>query len=193
MDEPPIIAEHDQNVALEARLAREKASLKAQKLDVEGLVARLDSKSRDLAERYENVELQLAQARSLPLVVETLQRAVLDLQEPETSSDEDTSRRLSLPSTLSLVAERQQENDALDDELASLRSTLARKIKELQGLEAELRPLEKQRQASVRAADEARRRKADLGAGADDLENRGRWWRSAGEGLEEILPPPDRS
>ena len=50
LDEPPIIAEHDQNVALEARLAREKASLKAQKLDVEGLVARLDSKSRDLAE-----------------------------------------------------------------------------------------------------------------------------------------------
>ncbi|KAI9747035.1 MAG: hypothetical protein M1815_004693 [Lichina confinis] len=190
LDDKLVLADHDQNVALEARLAQEKARLKAHKLDVEALVARLDSKSRDLAERYEDVELQLAQERSLPFVVETLQRAVLDLREPETSDDEDAPRRLSLPSTLALIAERQEENKALDDELASLRSTLARKVQELQRLQAQLTPLETQWQASVRAADDAQRRKADLGAGADDLENRGRWWRSAGEGLEEMLQPP---
>ena len=50
LDDKLVLADHDQNVALEARLAQEKARLKAHKLDVEALVARLDSKSRDLAE-----------------------------------------------------------------------------------------------------------------------------------------------
>lgn len=131
--------------------------------------------------------MQLAQARDLPAVIAALATSISDLRTAQQDQNDDPSRSLGLPATLSLIAERQKEVSQLDRELASLQSTLARKNKELERLDLELKPLESQRQAAVRAAEEAQRRKAGLDGDANDLENRGRWYKGVGEGLQEML------
>lgn len=49
--EPPQIVEHQENVELEAQLAETKAELKAQKLEVQGMVEEIEDRGRDLARR----------------------------------------------------------------------------------------------------------------------------------------------
>ena len=101
--------------------------------------------------------------------------------------DADPSQTLPLPATLALVSERQAALSDIHDQIASLESTLARKTKESELLDRELKPLETQRQNSMKAAEEASRRKAGLGAGEDDLDHRGRWWKTVGETLSEMM------
>ncbi len=93
-----------------------------------------------------------------------------------------------LPATLSLLSQREEELAHLNHQLATLQSTLPRKTRELDCLEAELNPLELQKLGSTAAAKEARRRKEDgMGGVGDDLEERGRWWRGVEGGLKEVL------
>lgn len=55
-------------------------------------------------------------------------------------------------------------------------------------LERELKPLEMQKAGTVAAAKEARRRKEEGERGAgDELELKGRWYRSVETGLRELL------
>lgn len=103
--------------------------------------------------------------------------------------DSKDSQSLSLPATLSLLAEDETNLKDLNRELAALESTLTRKTKELERVEMELKPLEAQRQARVKAAKEAQRKKAGLEGDGDDLEERGRWWKGVSEGLKVMLQP----
>ena len=56
--DPPEVIEHQENLELEAQLVNVKADLKAQKLEVEGMVDELEAKGRDLSQRsYSSISL----------------------------------------------------------------------------------------------------------------------------------------
>ncbi|KAI9785645.1 MAG: hypothetical protein M1816_008268 [Peltula sp. TS41687] len=188
VEEPPLIVEHEDNVGLETNLADAKASLKAQKAEVAEMVTQLELQGRSLSRRYETVQAQLSQARDLPLSIRELQEAVDSLRKDDDHMDADhPSQALSLPATLSLLAEEEASLKDLDREMVTLNSTFTRKTKELEQVDVELAQLETQRQTSIKAAREAQRRKAGLDGDGDDLEEKGRWWKGVSEGLQLML------
>jgi hypothetical protein len=107
---------------------------------------------------------------------------------PAPSSPARASLALPLPATLDLLASRTAELAHLSHQLDMLEGTLPRRTRELEGLQAELRPLESRKLGSVAGAREAKRRKEEGAGGVgDDLEERGRWWRGVEAGLRELL------
>ncbi|KAI9788184.1 MAG: hypothetical protein M1835_002404 [Candelina submexicana] len=205
--DPPLMVEHQENVELEAQLAEVKASLKAQKVEVADMVAELERSGRDLTRRmtrsilgtttsltklaylgYRKIQLQTAQLESLPDQISDLQATITVLQNSQAPLSTNPSLSMSLPATLSLLRSREEELAHLNHQLATFQSTLPRKTRELDRLEAELKPLEIQKLGSTAAAKEARRRKEDgVGGVGDDLEERGRWWRGVEGGLKAAL------
>lgn len=95
---------------------------------------------------------------------------------------------LPLPATAELLAAHESDLELLDRQLCNLQSAVPKKARELERLENELRTLEVQKTAAVLTAREAMRRKEDGERGVgDDLEMRGRWYRSTGVCLREVL------
>lgn len=112
--------------------------------------------------------------------------AALRQSEAEHQDDDDVERephlRLPLDQTIELLAEREAQNQLLDEELDALRARLPERNAEMERLERGLKPLEQQKMSAIAAAKEARRRKED--GGMDELEGRGRWWGASGKALE---------
>ncbi|KAI9819238.1 MAG: hypothetical protein M1827_007394 [Pycnora praestabilis] len=186
--DPPLIVEHQENVELEAQLAEVKASLKAQKTEVAYMVTELERRGRDLSRRHKDIRMQTSQLQNLPAEISNLQDTITDLRGSQAGHPTNPSLSLPLPATVSLLTARQAELAHLNHQLATLQSILPRKTRELERLEAELRPLEIQKLGSTAAAKEARRRKEEgMGGVGDDLEERGRWWRGVEGGLRGIL------
>jgi chromosome segregation ATPase len=174
-------------VELEESLAVSKAALKAQKLEVAELVAELEKRGHELARKYEAVQLQTTQLQELPDKIEGLQASIDKLKASQEPGSHPT-LNLPLEKTWALVEERGRERAELDRQLEQLKSTVPRKTKELERLNAELQNVEAKRLASAAAAREAKRRKEEaLGGAGDDLEDRGRWWRGVESGLKGML------
>ena len=74
----------------------------------------------------------------------------------------------------------------MNQQLKTLHQALPRKTREADTLQNELRLLEAQRAAAARKAHEAKRRK-EGGAGSDNLELKGRWYRGVEIALSEML------
>ncbi|KAH8802685.1 hypothetical protein F5884DRAFT_823831 [Xylogone sp. PMI_703] len=185
--DPPLIVEHQENVELEETLAISKAELKKQKTEVADLVEELERQGRVLARKYEKIQLQTTQLQELPKRIEELQASIDKLKESQ-APGVDPALCLPLEKTLSLVEERERERAELDKQLEQLQALLPRKNRELDRLNAEIQPLEVKRHGSTAAAREAQRRKEEaLGGVADDLEERGRWWRGVESGLKAML------
>lgn len=185
--DPPLVVEHQENVELEQSLAVSKAALKAQKIEVAELVAELEKKGRELAGKYEAVQLQTTQLQELPEKIEGLQASINKLKESQEPGSDPT-LNLPLEKTWSLVDERGRERAELDRQLEQLKTMLPRKTKELERLNAELQQVEAKRLTSTASAREAKRRKDEaLGGAGDDLEDRGRWWRGVESGLKGML------
>lgn len=185
--DPPVIVDHQENIKLEQQLDVVKASLKAQKNEVAEIVTDLERRGRELARKYEAIELQTTKLRELPDKIEGLQASIEVLkaaQAPGPNPD----LHLPLEKTLALLAKKEEEQRELDRELEQLSAELPRKTKELERLEAEMQPLEIRRLGSTASAREAKRRKEEaLGGVGDDLEARGRWWRGVESGLKIML------
>jgi chromosome segregation ATPase len=174
-------------VELEESLAVSKAALRAQKLEVAELVAELEKRGRELARKYEAVQLQTTQLQELPDKIEGLQASIDKLKASQEPGSHPT-LNLPLEKTWALVEERGRERAELDRQLEQLKSMVPRKTKELERLNAELQNVEAKRLASAAAAREAKRRKEEaLGGAGDDLEDRGRWWRGVESGLKGML------
>ena len=93
-----------------------------------------------------------------------------------------------LPATLDLLDTRQVELDKINQQLKTLQQAVPRKTRELERLENELKPLEAQKMVAISTAKEARRHKEEGERGiGDDLELKGRWYRSVEKGLKDIL------
>jgi chromosome segregation ATPase len=185
--DPPLVVEHQENVELEQSLAVSKAALKAQKIAVAELVSELEKKGRELARKYEAVQLQTTQLQDLPDKIEGLQASIDRLKASQEPGSHPT-LNLPLEKTRALVEERQREQAELDRQLEQLKTAVPRKTKELERLNAELQHVEAKRLASTASAREAKRRKEEaLGGAGDDLEDRGRWWRGVESGLKGML------
>ena len=181
------MVEHQENVELEKNLAISKAALKEQKILVAELVAELENKGRELARKYEAVQLQTTRLQELPDKIEQLQASIDKLKASQEPGSHPT-LNLPLEKTLALVEGRIQERAELDRQLEHLKTMVPRKTKELERLNAELQHVEAKRLVSIASSREAKRRKEEaLAGGGDDLESRGRWWRGVESGLRGML------
>ncbi|KAK6840207.1 hypothetical protein PG987_006073 [Apiospora arundinis] len=187
--DPPLIVTPQENLDLELQNASAKADLKALKTDVAAMVEELERKGRELAERYQTVQLDTAKLEELPTKIAGLEEKVQELRTTHAERlHENPDMNLPLQKTIDLVDERKRRRDELDRQLEQLQNQVPRKKKELERLQAELQPLETKRTNSTAAARESQRRKEGaVGGVEDDLEERGRWFRAAEAGLRQML------
>lgn len=186
-DNPPRLIEAAENVEQEKEVLALKADLKERKLEIADILKQLEDKGRELALRYEGVQLRTQQLESLPTEIEGLEASIEKLREEQTPPSKNPELALPLPETQRLVQEREAELAALNAQLSQLQSSLPNRSRELEKLERELKPLETQKQGTVAAAKEARRRREEGGGIGDELEERGRWLRASEKALREML------
>lgn len=211
--DPPLVVGHNENVELEAQLVQTKEELRRKKEEVRVMVEELEKKGRDLARRkfsnaivfdacwdvltevalgYQNIQLQTTQLSTLPESIANLDSTIASLRAKQAAhasavdpSNPSSSQNLSLPATLSLLAEREAELAAIERQLTSLHSALPRKTREAEAMERELSVLERRRNEAVAQAQEAKRRKRE--GESDGLEEMGRWYRSAEANLKQLV------
>lgn len=183
----PIFIEPSENSAIESQLAAEKAQLKAQKEEVAAMISELEAFGRALAKRHEIVKLQKTQLSNLPAHIAELETTIEALRSshPSPKKSDNPNLNLSLADTASLLVQREAELASLNSQLSVLQSTLPRKTRELERLEAELRPLVNQKMVAVQQALEARKRREE--GGVDELEEKGRWYRASEVALAKML------
>ncbi|KAL4821021.1 hypothetical protein BDW67DRAFT_76351 [Aspergillus spinulosporus] len=184
--DPPLVVGHNENVELEAQLAEVKAELKARKEEVRLMVEEMEKMARNLATRYNNVQLQMTQLATLPESIENLESTIAALRSKQIANSEtSTSQNLPLPATLSLLAKREAELAALNRQIAAAQNTLPRKTREAETMERELGILERRKSEAILQAREAQRKKQE--GESDGLEEAGRWYRSAEEALKKLV------
>ncbi|KAL3436726.1 hypothetical protein BDV09DRAFT_164240 [Aspergillus tetrazonus] len=184
--DPPLVVGHNENVELEAQLAEVKAELKARKEEVRLIVEEMEKMARDLATRYNNVQLQMTQLATLPESIENLESTIAALRAKQIANSEtSSSQNLPLPATLSLLAKREAELAALNRQIAAAQNTLPRKTREAETMERELGILERRKSEAIMQAREAQRKKQE--GESDGLEEAGRWYRSAEEALKKLV------
>ncbi|KAF2691537.1 hypothetical protein K458DRAFT_324961 [Lentithecium fluviatile CBS 122367] len=186
-DNPPRLVEGAENENKEKEILALKASLKERKLEVAEILKQLEEKGRELALRYERVQLRTQQLESLPAEIEGLEAEIEKLKTEQAPPSNNPELALPLPETMKLLQAREADLTALNAQLAKLQSSLPNRTRELEKLERELKPLETQKQGTVAAAKEARRRKEEGGGIGDELEERGRWLRASEKALKDML------
>lgn len=167
-----------------------KAVLKEQKQNVADMVVELENRGRELARRWETVQLQTTLIGSLPAQINGLKETLEELRQRNQSGEEDRSDdpnlNMPLEPTQALLEERKAELDEINKQLKSLQSAMPRQTRILEKEQRELKVLEQERDRAVVGAMKAVSRRQD-GGGADELELRGRWLRSVDVGLRGLL------
>ncbi|KAF2132199.1 hypothetical protein P153DRAFT_354838 [Dothidotthia symphoricarpi CBS 119687] len=186
-ENPPRLVEAAENDAKEQQVLALKASLKERKLEVAEILRQLEEKGKELALRYESLQLRTQLLEALPTEIEGLEASIKQLKQEQTPPSNNPELALPLPETLKLVSGRETELAALNAQIAKLQASLPNRARELEKLERELKPLETQRQGTVAAAKEAKRRKEEGGGIGDELEERGRWLRASDKALRDML------
>ncbi|KAF2205859.1 hypothetical protein GQ43DRAFT_406465 [Delitschia confertaspora ATCC 74209] len=186
-DNPPALIDPQENTVKEKEILEAKAGLKQAKADIAALLEELGVKGRELSARYEGVQNRTKELERIPAEIEELQRRIAELSKEQEPKNNNPELALPLPETEALLRERQAEIEKLDAQLAHLQTEVPLKKGVLEKLERELRPLEVQKQGTVAAAKEARRRKEEGGGIGDELEERGRWLRASEKALKEML------
>jgi hypothetical protein len=186
-ENPPRLVEATENHEKETEILALKASLKERKLEVADILRQLEDKGKELTARYEGLQLRTQQLESLPTEIEGLEASIEQLKQNQAPTSTNPELALPLPETLRLLTEREAELAALNAQILQLQTSLPNRARELEKLERELRPLETQKQGTVAAAKEARRRKEEGGGIGDELEERGRWLTAAEKMLRETL------
>lgn len=137
--------------------------------------------------RYESLQLRTQLLEALPTEIKGLEEMIEQLKQEQTPPSHNPELALPLAETLRLATEREAELAALNGQIAKLQASLPNRARELEKLERELKPLETQRQGTVAAAKEAKRRKEEGGGIGDELEERGRWLRACDKALRDML------
>lgn len=189
--DPPLLVAHAENVALEESLVRQKEELKAAKEEVNLLVQEMGNMARQLAARWELIETQVAELERLPEEIERLDVVIRELREQQDAREGNQKRRqdprmnLPLPETEELIRQQKKKATSLDKQIAALQNQMPAKTRELEIAEKELEALEKRRSEVSAAATMARKIKE--GGGRDELEEKGRWYRSTQIVLNELV------
>ncbi|PVI06519.1 hypothetical protein DM02DRAFT_724205 [Periconia macrospinosa] len=186
-ENPPRLVESAENEEKEKEILAQKASLKEHKLEIAEILRQLEEKGRELAFRYEGVQLRTQLLETLPTEIEGLETQIARLKEEQTPPSNNPELAMPLPETMRLVQQREADLAALNAQISKLQSSLPNRSRELEKLERELKPLETQKQGTVAAAKEARRRREEGGGIGDDLEERGRWLRASEKALKDML------
>jgi chromosome segregation ATPase len=186
-DNPPRLVEAAENDVKEKEILALKADLKERKLEIAEILKQLGEKGREMALRYEGLQLRKTQLESLPAEIENLEATIEKLKQEQTPPSNNPELALPLAETTQLLQEREVELALLDAQITKLQSALPNRTRELEKLERELKPLETQKQGTVTAAKEARRRREEGGGIGDKLEERGRWLRASETALKEML------
>ncbi|KAF1366002.1 hypothetical protein EJ07DRAFT_93863 [Lizonia empirigonia] len=186
-EDPPRLVEATENVEKEAEILALKAGLKERKLEVAEILKQLEKEGRELALRYDGLQLRRQQLETLPAEIEGLEASIAQLKQDQTPTSSNPELGLPLPETLRLLTEREADLAALNAQIAQLQASLPNRAKELEKLERELKPLETQKQGTVAAAKEARRRKEEGGGMGDELEEKGRWLRASEKALRDMM------
>ena len=188
MGEPPVLVSYAENAELEQRLGVLKSELKGRKEEVERLVERMEGCARGLAGRWEVV---LAGRRVLEeesgriAELEARVRALREAEGEAEGREEDPRMNLGLEETQNLIAEQNKRSKELEAQIREVQRALPAKMRECEGVEGELERLERRRDEVARMAVEARRvREED---GRDEMEERGRWYRSAETVLRGVV------
>lgn len=151
----------------------------------------MEGMARQLATRWEGVQTKVAELERLPVEIEGLDAVIRELREHQDAREGKQTRRqdprmnLSLAETDILVKQQKEKAAALDKQIAALQRQMPAKIRECEMAERELEALEKKRSEVSSAANEARRIKED--GGRDELEEKGKWYRSAEIVLREMV------
>ncbi|KAI9689208.1 MAG: hypothetical protein M1822_000946 [Bathelium mastoideum] len=184
--DPPLLVEPHENSELEAQLQEVKAELKTEKEGVAQLTQELETRGRELAQRHERIRLHTAELASLPTTLADLYNAVAHLRTTTSSLSTNPSLNLPLSATLTLKAQKEAQLETLNTQLAQLQAGIPHQSHELERLQKDLEQLDAQKQGTVAAATEARRRREGWG-GRDELEDRGRWARACEGALRGML------
>lgn len=189
--DPPLLVSHADNARLEEELVRQKAELKGKKDEVSALVERMGEMARDIAGRYQGVQVQMRQLEVLPGEVEEMQSRLqllhdeLQAKMGSQQRNSDPRMNLGLEETDALVAETQAKSREIEKQIAALQRQLPSKMRECEVVERELEGLERKRNEKTAAAREARRIKEE--GGRDVVEEMGRWYRSKEMVLRGLL------
>lgn len=191
--DPPLVVTHDENLALETRLAKMKSQVQAHKEQVENLVKEMESTARELASKYSRVADGMAVLERLPEEIANLQREVDALMAEVTekqalagrSSSVDPRMNLSLEATETALQEQTRKNKEIDDQIEALQRQLPSKVREVDKMDRDLAELEKRRNETTRVARDLQRRR--LEGGRDELEDMGRWYKSSETVLRGLL------
>lgn len=186
-ENPPRLVEAPENDEKEKEILALKASLKERKLEVAEILKQLEEKGKELSLRYEGLQLRTQQLESLPAEIAGLEAGIERLKQEQTPVSDNPELSLPLPETAKILSEREAELAALNAQIASLQESMPNRDRELEKLERELKPLETQKNGTVAAAKEARRRKEEGGGIGDELEERGRWLQASEKALKEML------
>ncbi|KAK4495134.1 hypothetical protein PRZ48_013461 [Zasmidium cellare] len=184
--EQPEFVTAAENAELEERLRGDKAALKQKKEEVREIISALEEQGRQLAKRYEQIQLQTTQLDALPAEIEYLETTIESLrqrQEPEASDPE---MRMPLQPTRDLLNDRERELRNVEMEIEKLQAALPAKKAEVQRLQDELAPIQMRKIKAVEEAQEAKRRR-EHGGTADELEEEGRWLRGVESSLKAML------
>ncbi|KAI1610197.1 hypothetical protein EDD37DRAFT_615844 [Exophiala viscosa] len=191
--DPPLVVSHDDNLALEQKLAVMKIDLKAKKTEVDALVVEIQEQARVLAARYDAVNDGMQVLETVPTELERLQGEIEALkaeimektgtEEGHTSND--PRMNMSLEATEMALAEQQAATAEIDAQIEALQRQMPGKVREVEKVDRELADLERRRNESTRLAMDGRRRR-EMG-GRDEIEELGRWYRSSEAVLRGLL------
>ncbi|ETI28178.1 hypothetical protein G647_00627 [Cladophialophora carrionii CBS 160.54] len=191
--DPPLLVSHGDNLALEQTLATMKHDLKAKKEEVDALVAAMEERARDVAQRYDAVQEGMDVLDRVPLEIEELRREVERLGaeiaarrgERHDGPPSDPRMRMSLAETEEALAAQRARNAEVDRMIADLQDRMPARVRDVESMDRELAELERRRNEAARLAVEGRRRREEQG-GRDEMEELGRWYR-ASEGVMKGL------
>ncbi len=188
--DPPLIVENTENVELEKQLAEIKAVLKMQKADVQRLVEELEKKGRELAGRYEGVQLRVEVLGKLPGEIEGLEAVVRELRRRNGELASDLGGGIGgmgVESITGALREKEVKREEVERRVKALQREIPGKRRELEGLKGELKGLERERDRAIEGVREAVRSKETGGVVGDELEIKGRWLSGCEEGLRGLL------
>ncbi|OCT53683.1 hypothetical protein CLCR_10617 [Cladophialophora carrionii] len=191
--DPPLLVSHGDNLALEQTLATMKHDLKAKKEEVDALVAAMEERARDVAQRYDAVQGGMELLDRVPLEIEELKREVERLGaeiaarrgDRHDGPPSDPRMRMSLAETEEALAAQRARNAEVDRMIADLQDRMPARVRDVESMDRELAELERRRNEAARLAVEGRRRREEQG-GRDEMEELGRWYR-ASEGVMKGL------
>lgn len=188
--DPPNAPTTEENAALEAQVSSMKADLKNKKLANEALIAEMEDLAREIARKYECVNITLAQLETVPEEIEALELEVQLLKEQireregENVSD-DPRMNLSLEETERLIQEQRLKNEELMKQIEELEAQLPEKTRESEQAVKELEEIEARRNQVTKAVREMQIRKES--GGRNLLEEQGRWYQSSATIMKGLL------